>query len=680
MVWYGQGCPSPRATEMKKGQPVQEWQKPLAFLAEAPLGWLMPHATISHFPSGSPVCADGQNAEWAFLVLSGSCEQRLNPPDAEPKVLRTFKRGETFGGFLRHDTTVVAAEDSSVLRIRLRDLADIAPKIDGNGFSDSPETSDTTRFTFKFNAPKGKIVTLAFFSALLPEKFLVENIARRLRFETGSSVALVRLMVSADEDVDCDLSGKFVLPDELRETEAGFHLLRVGVSSEQFNPEVLSELCRILRYRFDYVLLDAPAERIPMAALFECIAQSRTAYFFLRRNSEDFYHLDLLLHELRPSLKTLAPVELKSVLCLAESEATAGFDAQIERIGVSTHNFIRGCPTSANTSVPTGSFHADIRRIARGIGNCLVGLALSSGAAKGFSHIGVLQVLEENGIEADVIAGASMGAYVAATWAYGCDGAKMEKLAREMEGKWALWHLIDPAFPPRQGFLRGYAVKRHLQRTIGDAQFSDLVRPLLVLATNLDTLGRVVFSSGDVAAAVHTSIAVPGIFVPVRIGDDAFIDGGIVDPLPTDVLQEMGIRKIIAVNAIPSSDSIRACLQAQREVAGHAERRTRKLAQKFLSFNQHVNYFARGNILEILMQSIHGAQIRMAEASSRRANIVLRPDVGDDRWLDFKNPGQYIQAGRDIARRHLDEIKALVQEKGKSYESKPAPESLATIA
>jgi NTE family protein len=669
-----------RATEMKNGQPIQEWQKPLAFLAEAPLGWLIPHATISHFSSGSPVCADGQNAEWAFLVLSGSCEQRLNLPDAEPKVLRTFKRGETFSGLLRHDTTVVAAEDSAVLRIRLRDLVDIAPKTDDRGFSDSPETSDTTRFTFKLNAPKGKIVTLAFFSTLLPEKFLAETIARRLHSETGASVALVRLVASTDEDVDCDLSGKFVLPGELRETEGGFHLLRIGVSNEPFNPEVLGELCRTLRYRFDYVLLDAGAERIPLAALFECIAQSRTVYFFLRRNSEDFYHLDLLLHELRPSLNSLAPVEFRSVLCLAENEAIAGFDSQIERIGISTHHFIRGCPASANAGVPTGTFHADIRRMARGIGNCLVGLALSSGAAKGFSHIGVLQVLEENGIEADVIAGASMGAYVAAVWAYGCDGAKMEKLAREMEAKWALWHLIDPAFPPRQGFIRGLAIKRHLQRTIGTAQFSDLLRPLRVLATNLDTLGRVVFSSGEVATAVHTSIAVPGIFVPVRIGDDAFIDGGMVDPLPTDVLREMGIRKIIAVNAIPSSDRIRASLQAQRELAGQPERRARKLARKFLSFNQHVNYFARGNILEILMHSIHGAQIRMAESGSRRANVVLQPDVGDDRWLDFKNPGQYIRAGREIARRQLDEIKALVQEKGTPYEAKPAPESLATIA
>jgi NTE family protein len=219
-----------------------------------------------------------------------------------------------------------------------------------------------------------------------------------------------------------------------------------------------------------------------------------------------------------------------------------------------------------------------------------------------------------------------------------------------------------------------------LRQTIGDAQFSDLARPLRVLATNLDTLGRVVFSSGDVATAVHTSVAVPGIFVPVRIGEDTFVDGGIVDPLPTDVLQEMGIHKIIAVNAIPSSDHIRLCLQARRELEGKAGGRALKQARTLLPFNKHVNYFARGNLLEILMHSIHGAQIRMAEASCLRANVVLQPDVGDDRWLDFRNPRQYIQAGREITLRKLDEIKALVQEKGIVYEDKPAPKSLAATA
>jgi NTE family protein len=650
------------ATEMRIERTNQEWQRPLAFLAEAPLGWLIARGQISHFTADSPVVANDQPAEWAFLVLSGSCQLRRNLPEKTgTEILYTYKRGETFGGFLRPHATIIAAEDSDVFCIRLRDLVDITSKMNGHGHSSSPETSDTTRFTFTLNAPKGKIVTLAFFSAALPEKFLAELIARRLHSETRASVLLVQLVMSADEAVDCVLENGLVLPAELREIEDGLRQLRIRVPGGPTALEDLGELFRRLHCRFDYVLLDVPAERVPTQLLFECITQSRTACFFLRHNSEDLYHLDLLLHELHPALKNFPSAKFQSVLCLAENEAVAGFDARIARAGISSPVIlVRGCPTPEREGISPGLFKADIRRLARTIGNCLVGLALSSGAAKGFAHVGVLQVLEENGIEADVVAGSSMGAYVGALWAYGCDGARLEKLARDMEAKWSLWNLIDPVFPPRQGFLRGSAVKQRLRQTIGDAQFYDLMRPLRVLATNLDTLGRIVFSSGDVATAIHTSIAVPGIFVPVRIGEESFIDGGIVDPLPVDVLQEMGVRKIIAVNAIPSSERIRACQQAQRELAGQPARRARRLARKFLPLNQHVNYFARGNILEILMHSIHGAQIRMAESSGRNASIVLQPEICDDRWLDYRNPGQYIQAGREIARRRLDEIKALV--------------------
>lgn len=666
---------------MKTSRTNQEWQRPLDFLAEAPLGWLIPRGQIRQFATDAHVLMGDAAADWAFLVLSGRCEQRRNPPgELAFEILHTYKRGETFGSFLPPGTTVVAAEDSAVFCIRLRDLVDIAPKVNGHGHAAAPESSDTTRFTFTFNAPKGKLATLAFFSAALPEKVLAETITRRLHSETDASVLLVQLVTSAAEAADCVMDEDFALPSELREIGAGLRQLRIRIPSEPPAPEVLSELFRNLRCRFDHVLLALAAERVPTPVLFECITQSRTAYFFLRRNSEDLYHLDLLLHELQPALKQFSSVEFKSVLCLAENELVAGFDAQIEKVGISPQLFIRQCPVTADASLPASTANADIRRIARSLGNCLVGLALSSGAAKGFSHIGVLQVLEENGIEPDVVAGASMGAYVGALWAFGCNGAQLEKLARDMEGKWSLWNLIDPVFPPRQGFLRGNAVKQRLQQTIGDAQFSDLRRPLRVLATNLDTLGRVVFSSGDVAAAVHTSIAVPGIFVPVRIGEESFVDGGIVDPLPVDVLQEMGVHKIIAVNAIPSSDRIRRSLQAQKALGGKTAKDALKLARQLLPFNQHVNYFARGNILEILMHSIHGAQIRMAESSCRHASVVLQPDVGDDSWLDFRNPRQYIQAGREVALRQLDEIKALVQEKGTIYEFKPVTEPLAAIA
>src|SRR5262249_55185727 len=159
-----------------------------------------------------------------------------------------------------------------------------------------------------------------------------------------------------------------------------------------------------------------------------------------------------------------------------------------------------------------------------------------------------IQVLEENGIEIDCVAGASMGAYVGSIWAYGLDGTKLEKIARELEGRWGLMRLIDPVIPPRRGFIRTRPTIARLRRWVGDAHFSDLICPLRVLATRLDTLERVVFSSGEVARAVEASIAIPGVCVPVTLDGETYIDGGIADPLPVDVLMEMGIERVIAVN------------------------------------------------------------------------------------------------------------------------------------
>jgi predicted acylesterase/phospholipase RssA len=156
------------------------------------------------------------------------------------------------------------------------------------------------------------------------------------------------------------------------------------------------------------------------------------------------------------------------------------------------------------------------------------------------------------------------------------------------------------------------------------------------------------------------------------------VDGGIVDPLPVDVLREMGVSRVIAVNAIPTSDRIRYCRQAERELAQLTRKRAREVVHKLLPIDQHLNYFARGNILEVLMRSIHGAQICMAESLARQADIVLRPQICDDRWIDFREPARFIKPGRQIAERYLDEIKALVA--GKAVENETALESMAAIA
>src|SRR5262249_21420925 len=180
---------------------------------------------------------------------------------------------------------------------------------------------------------------------------------------------------------------------------------------------------------------------------------------------------------------------------------------------------------------------------------------------------------------------------------------------------------------------------KRLMRSLGDAHFADLVRPMRIVAANLATLERMVFSGGEVAAAVHASIAVPGICVPITIDGETYSDGGIVDPLPVDVLREMGVTRVIAVNVIPTPDRIRYGLQAELELARHKRQQSNgfKLFRKVPPLDRQVNYFARGNLLEILMRSVHGAQIRMAEASCQIADLVLRPDIYDDCWLDYGN-------------------------------------------
>jgi NTE family protein len=304
-----------------------------------------------------------------------------------------------------------------------------------------------------------------------------------------------------------------------------------------------------------------------------------------------------------------------------------------------------------------------------------VGLALSSGGAKGLAHIGVIQVLEENGVPIHAIAGASMGAYVGAVWAYGHDGASMEKFAREIEGRWGFLHLLDPVLLPRCGLLRGEKMGGRVKSAIGDAHFSALPRPLRIVATNLRTLERVVFTEGEVALAVQASSAVPGVCAPVRVGDELFFDGGVVDPLPVDVAREMGVDCVIAVNVIPTPAWMRCRLEFLWE---QREQRHAHLSRLGRIFRRARDQFAGVNVFDIMHRTMLGAQMRIAEHSGRHADLILRPLSFDGRWHDFHHPGKYIELGRRTALEHLDEIKALIRRH--SNESETAPNTLANAA
>ena len=417
--------------------------------------------------------------------------------------------------------------------------------------------SSVSRPHFRGNEHPSRTIALAWLSDRVADQFISETLAERIHQETGRSVALLNLKqhgftfesrngattpVNGNASTETTLHSGWGWVNEeiglagfLPGMEGPVGRFRVQLTAEEAEAGAFGAILSKLRERFHYILLNVASDA-PCAWLLESLATADRGFLFVRATSHDLYHRELLLRVIRGHPHR-DRIHLKTIICREQGEGQ--FSELLKEMGSSIHGFLHGCPPPALAHDlkhwADKHFHLGIGRLAREIGQCRVGLALSSGGARGLAHIGIIQVLEEHGIEIDVIVGCSMGSYVAAVWAYGYDGIAMEKLAREVEKRWGLFELIDPFILPRQGFLRGEKVKQRLKRSIGDAHFSELMRPLRIVATNLATLERVVFSSGEVAAAVHASSAIPGACVPVEINGENYIDGGIADPLPVDV-------------------------------------------------------------------------------------------------------------------------------------------------
>jgi NTE family protein len=488
---------------------------------------------------------------------------------------------------------------------------------------------------------------------------------------------MAKLTLDHWETLKPGINGELIIQNFLDVSDDGLPVLSLQTNGPADPERSLSSLLEHCSRHFAHIVVHVGIEVI-LPSILECVRSSGRTYLLGSATEEDFYHRELLLRE--PPTGERPPAALiKTILCF---EGEGRPESELLRTsGSKVDGYIHGCPRAGVASSVTRwtdrHYNADIRRLAREITRRRIGLALSSGGARGLAHIGVIQVLEENGIEIDALVGCSMGAYIGAVWAYGYDGDAMERLAREVEHRWGLFELIDPFILPRQGFLRGEKVKMRLKRSIGDVHFEELLRPLRIVATHLATLGRAVFSSGEVAQAVHASSAIPGACIPVNVNGELYIDGGIADPLPVDVLEEMGIEKIIAVNTIPTPEYLRCRLEIEKERNARHGRR----ASKFKTFiNRYLNYFAPGNVLDTILRSFNGAQMQVAEHSGMFADLVLRPLSFDGRWHDFRRPGKYIAIGRREAEQHLDEIKALVNRKEPTYETAAAHHSLGTPA
>jgi NTE family protein len=516
---------------------------------------------------------------------------------------------------------------------------------------------------------------------------LLEKLARTLHDVTNEEVLLIRMLPNEAGQPANEWSplnsvpfDRFAFAGRLQSVTDGVKRLFLRVGSEAGDRRYVAAVLGHCARFFKHVLVHAEpdAGREPVT---ECVRRARLAYALVGQDTDSFaryreYNAWLTRNE------KVRRTYLKPVLCLGPDELPQAQEDLRPALGTTVHLYLRDCPNGGCASriqsalSSPGGLHFDLRRWAREIGRCRIGLAMSSGGAKGFAHIGVLQVLEDHGIEIDLIAGSSMGAYIGSLWAAGHTTAFIRDKAMELQGRWGWWKLIDPVLLPRRGFIAGNKIRKLLMESIGDAQFCDLVRPLKVVTTNLETLEREVFDAGDVAAAVQASAAIPGVCNPVEINGEFYVDGGVVDPLPVKLLREKGIERVIAVNTVPTSDLMRRT----RELEHIRARRlgARPWWKRFVE--RQFNYCANGNIIDIIQQSFTGAQIPNAEEACRCADVVIRPINLDGSWHDFHRPRKYIALGRRTALEHLSELKALTRPREKHHEYQGPHYPMATAA
>ena len=261
-----------------------------------------------------------------------------------------------------------------------------------------------------------------------------------------------------------------------------------------------------------------------------------------------------------------------------------------------------------------------------------VGLALSSGAARGLAHIGVLEVLERNSIPIDLIAGTSIGAIVGASYAAGKDISEIKKVVVGLNRRQML-SLADFTIPTR-GFIKGRKITEWLKSAIGGISFRDLKIPFACVATDIITGEEVVIKEGSVVTAVRASTSMPVIFTPARLEGRYLVDGGLVNPIPVRILRDMGADFVIAVSVVPYLGD-----RAQLQDADGATRPKEP------------------NILNVLIRMMYIVGYQAALSGIREADMTIAPDVAHIRPDNFNRARECILQGEQAAQRALPELK-----------------------
>jgi len=249
-----------------------------------------------------------------------------------------------------------------------------------------------------------------------------------------------------------------------------------------------------------------------------------------------------------------------------------------------------------------------------------VALVLGAGASRGFAHIGVIKILEANKVPVHMVVGTSVGSFVGSLYAYGYNAYELQKIAIGIEKG----DIADIAIPDN-GFIKGEKLEAYVNRTLRDTPMEKLKIPFFAVATNIQTGAETAFGKGNTGEAVRASCSIPGVFRPVVIGGQMYVDGGVVSPVAVDAARRQGADVVICVDI--SSD---------------------------------LNTSQPDGTLETILQSIDIMYREVSGAQTARADVVIRPKVGYIKSGDFSKRHEAIMEGEKAASDAMPKIREVM--------------------
>lgn len=291
-----------------------------------------------------------------------------------------------------------------------------------------------------------------------------------------------------------------------------------------------------------------------------------------------------------------------------------------------------------------------------------VGLALGSGSARGWAHIGVIRALAEAGIEIKYVAGTSIGSLIGAAFALNKLDV-LEDFARQLDWK-QIVSFLDVTFP-RAGLIDGDKITDFFRDHVREMNIEELHLPYCSVATDLATGHEIVISRGDLIDAIRASISVPGIFTPLKKNGSFLIDGGLVNPVPVSAVRNMGADYVIAVDLnadiidsrsatgiSPTDPSLKNVVD---QPPPHKWSTVQKLTNRFNefsspAFSQVRHWLHRDptpNIFEVLTTSINimESQITAIRLKTDPPDLLIQPKLGHIRFLEFHRAQEAIDEG-----------------------------------